>query len=425
MEGRARFVAVAVIVMAVLLAVASFVGARHHVTPFGRPLGEDFAVFYDSGRILNAGQTSRLYDTAYQDDLYHHLFPTLPASSTLPYVYPPVFAEALRPLAELSYEDAFAVWLVIGMALYLVGVRLFTAGLGLRGRERVTVEVLAVSFEPFIFETWLGGQTGSIAFAALGAAFFLDTRDRPVATGVALGLCAYKPTLLLYAVPLLVLSRSWRAVGGMVLSSGAVAAASVILTGWGANRAYVKALVRHTSYARGAGAVSLRLWKFVDLNSFLRLLFGDSVAITVAVVIAVIGCVAAVSLRGRRSRDAEVRAVVWAAGITATTVVNFYVGVYDSLVVAGALIIVFATRPRGAPQRWLPWLAAAVYVTPFVSQLTARALHLQLLTAVLVVLLAYELRILGAARGDRGAGPGPAQVPAAECSRPAVLAEGP
>jgi hypothetical protein len=117
--------------------------------------------------------------------------------------------------------------------------------------------------------------------------------------------------------------------------------------------------------------------------------------------------------------------VVWAAGITATTVVNFYVGVYDSLVVAGALIIVFATRPRGAPQRWLPWLAAAVYVTPFVSQLTARALHLQLLTAVLVVLLAYELRILGAARGDRGAGPGPAQVPAAECSRPAVLAEGP
>ena len=59
--------------------------------------------------MLNEGRTTQLYDTAYEDQLYHRLFPSSPAQTTLPYVYLPVIAEAIQPLAELPYAWAFAV----------------------------------------------------------------------------------------------------------------------------------------------------------------------------------------------------------------------------------------------------------------------------------------------------------------------------
>jgi hypothetical protein len=401
---RLRVVPAAIIAMAVLLGAGSVIGARHNQTPFGRPLGEDFALFYNAGRTLDAGGSARLYDYRYEDQQYHQLFPTLPPQTTLPDLYPPVVGEAFRPVARLPYATAFGVWLVLGLALYLVGVCLLISSLGIPRGDRFTIGLLAVSFEPFIFETWLGGQIGSVAFAAVSAAFYLDRHERPVAAGLALGVCAYKPTLLLYAIPLLLLSRSWRVLGGLVLSCGGLAAASFISVGWAANRSYVRALMNQASNTTGKGTISLRLWKFVDLNSFLRLLFGESKIITLVVVIAVVGCIAAVWSSWRLAgRPEDRRAIVWAVAITATIVVNLYMGVYDGLLLAGAFVILSGVQRRVGSDQEFYRLATAVYVAPVISEVSARFLHVQVLTAVLVLVLVYSLRLLryGERPGER------------------------
>src|SRR5207237_842900 len=77
----------------------------------------------------------------------------------LPYIHPPFVAFALRPLAQLPYAWSFAVWLLISAGLYVTGLVLTVKHMGVLSRtDRVTACLLALSFEPFIMDCWLGGQ---------------------------------------------------------------------------------------------------------------------------------------------------------------------------------------------------------------------------------------------------------------------------
>ena len=65
----------------------------------------------------------------------------------------------LRLLTPLPYDIAVGVWLVITMGLYVGGVLLMLKTCpALDQAHRWLVVLLAVSFEPFLFECWLGGQ---------------------------------------------------------------------------------------------------------------------------------------------------------------------------------------------------------------------------------------------------------------------------
>jgi hypothetical protein len=387
-RARAEFVCAVVVAMGVLLGAVSFATDRSGTTTFGRPLGEDFALFYIAASSLNHGMPHRLYDTAYEDRAYHRLVPRAAPSATLPYLYPPFVAEAVRPLAHLSYRWAFAVWLVVQAGLYAAGLALAWAALGGIGPpDRRLVLLACLAFEPFLFECLLGGQLSALAFAAFAGALYLDRRRRPFAGGLSLGVCLFKPTLLAIVVPLLLLKRAWRMLGGAIVTGGVLAEASVAGAGWATTRSYIRVLLSQVHTANGAGAVAVRRWKFVDLNSFLRLLTGDSVVITVLVLAAMVGTI--VVLHRRRAG--------WAAVLTATLAVNVYVGVYDTvLVVLAGLLTYDLLRRRVAPAPdWVTFrvLAVALFVLPLASQALARSIGFQPYTLGLLALLGFQLHL--------------------------------
>src|SRR5262249_53073985 len=165
--------------------------------------------------ILNRSGPDQLYDAEYQDQLYHELLPNLPADECLPYVHPPFVALAFRPLAQLSYEWSFGMWLVISAGLYLLGLWVVWSSLrGVPPADWSTILLLALSFEPFVMETWLGGQLSAFGFCCLALAWAYERRGRPIASGLALGLCLYKPTLLVLVLPMMVVARRFRMLFG-------------------------------------------------------------------------------------------------------------------------------------------------------------------------------------------------------------------
>jgi glycosyl transferase family 87 len=400
--ARIRVVSVAVLVFAGALLIASFAAAGTDNTAFGRPLGADYAEFYLAGRTLNRHQPDRLYDQPAQDVAYHRLVPGSSRSSSLPYLYPPVVALLFRPLAQLSYRWSFAGWLAISTALYAAGLLALRPLLPISRDDWLTAVLLALSFEPFVFETLQGGQLSSVAFAAVALALLAERRGHPAAAGAALGLCLYKPTLLIFIIPMLVVGRRWRSLAGLAVTGAGATALSVVAVGWRVARSYPRVLIDFSKATTGTASFHIPLWKYVDLNSFLRSLAGGPSAVTGAIVAGSAVAVGAVLWRPWWRWDQlseQDRLSVWAATITVTVVVNVYVAIYDALLIGLSLLVTASVllrdRPGGRPGPRLPAEfvapAAAVFGLVWVSQPLAKATSFQVLTLALCWLAAYQV----------------------------------
>ncbi len=400
--ARLRFASAIVVAVALSLAALSLTAGRDGITPWGRPLGEDFSAFYDGASILAHHHGDRLYDPATSDTLYHARFPSM-ATSTLPYVYPPFIAAAVIPLSHLPFRWAWAAWLALNGALFAAGLAIVWRALGGRGgpigRSRWPVLLACVAFEPWLFECWLGGQFSGLAFASMAGAYALDRGRRPFTSGLILGACLYKPTLLVYLVPLLIVSRRWRTVGGVATTGSALGACSIAAVGWPTTARYAHALVAHAHDTAGTGAIALRLWKFVDLNSFGHLLFGDTAIVTAAVAGAVAVTFVVLCRMGRAGRRTDPLPQLWWASVVAATVsINVYVGVYDStiLVLAGLLVFDAVWRdPKLAERRRSAGtILLALWCVPWASPTFARTIGWQIDTIAIVAFLVVTVRLL-------------------------------
>ena len=320
----------------------SFATSDRGRTYFGTPLGNDFAGFFVAAQILDRGEPARLYDRALHDELYHELLPNLEPGDSIPYVHPPFVAGLLRPLTRISYEPAVAIWLTISASLYGMGIWLLLSTLpDLRREHAGLVLLLAFSFEPFLMECWLGGQLSAVGFFSYALAWFALSRKRPIASGMALGLSFYKPTLLLLTLPLLVIGRRWWMLLGMTITGFLLAGLSLAFVGWETSIGYLDVLLSFRKNTSG-GELSILTWKYVDLNNSLRLLCGEkSPIVTVAFVLLSLlpfawlarcwWCWSLLEIKHRQW--------LWAATLAWLPLLNLYVGVYDSILIVQSMLV--------------------------------------------------------------------------------------
>lgn len=404
---RLRLVSCTVLLISTAALILLVITAQGGVTRLGPSLGGDYSHLYAAASLLNHYPADRLYDLALQDRLLHELLPALPATTTLLYVHPPLVAFLLRPLAQLPYLWSYLTWLVISLGLYLAGLRLLGKTVATFGSgEKPTVFLLALSFEPFIIECWMGGQLSAVGFFLVALALHGERFGRPLQTGFALGCCLYKPTLLVLLMPMLVVTRRWRVLGAFALCGLGMAAASWLAVGWRACESYFPVLL---SFARIAAAEQtiFPVWKYVDLLAFSRLLLGGLPPAGKVLAVVLAGSALALLMRAwwRFPRlDEPGRRLVWAGTLTATLVCNLYAAVYDTvLAVPAALWTADVLRSRSGGRLGAPFkgLMVLMYVTPWVSQRLAVAVGFQPYTLVLAALAGYQLRLAlrGAERG--------------------------
>lgn len=339
-----RFASGAFVAIGVVLLTVSFATAVNRWTVFGTPLGPDFTAMYVAGTVLNEHGADELYNFRLQDELRHELVPRLAPTDRLPYLYAPWFAPLWRPLALLPYETAYAVWLVLGLALYAGGFRLLAGACSnLDRRDAFTALLVGLSFEPFLFECWINGQVSTIPFFAVCLSLWLQKNGREFAGGAALAVCLYKPTQGVLIFLLLAIGGRRRALAGAVCGGLVLAGLSAALFGPRILVDYPSALLAYRE-AVASGELSLRLWKYVDLRSFAELA-GPAWQVPLLCALSLAATVIFVRLIALWRRTTPVwdlhREQAWAATLVAVPVLHAYFGICDAILAVPGVVLAF------------------------------------------------------------------------------------
>lgn len=399
---RADIQPICLLILAIysIMLILSFVTQEKGRTAFGPQLGADFQQFYVAGVIFNSQGPGRIYDRDLQRRLYHGLFPDTAPDTELPYVHAPFFILPLPLLSKLSYPWAYFIWLLISLGLYISGFHLLWRGLAAMPESFYLMSLLlALSFMPFLVECLAGGQTSAFGFFCFALAISCERRGRQILSGAALALCSYKPTLLALTVPMLVITRRFSALTGFVIGALTLAAVSLLLVGWQGCAGYVNSLFFIGDHSTGA-ASGLRQWKYVDVNSFFRLLLGNHLYLRwffVSVVcLLVLPLLVRFWFRASRESDSG-QSLIWASVLIWTLVLNVYVGIYEAtLIVLSVLLTVHVLYRKSkelqfelSPVHKL--IMFLLYLTPWVTQPIARLTGVQLYTLVLAMFGGYQL----------------------------------
>jgi alpha-1,2-mannosyltransferase len=389
--ARRRVGFVALMVFAVGMATLSiaFLFQKDGRTPFGTTLGGDFPQFYIAGKILNSPDRARLYDFALQANIFKKILPR--EKGGLPFAYPPIVAEFAPVLARLPYAWAAAAWTAISAMLYALGLGMLylVAGAIPRADRRIAVW-LALAFEPFLIECLHGGQVSTVAFAAACAGIFLQSRGWDFCAGLCLGMLAYKPTLLIVIIPILILGKQHRALAGTATTIFTGALLSWMLTSLSVCRDFLGVMQTY-SHAVSSGD-GFRTWKYMDLGSFLRLMHQPDWMICAMPIALLLAVILLLGLAGRAA-GGERQSSLWSAALTATLVCNLYVGIYDTVLIVPGLFLAAESQYRagGKISPGFKWLLLAVFAAPWISQQTAQSIGIQLNTLVLGAVLVWQL----------------------------------
>lgn len=331
-----RLLAIAIAALFALCGIAAVIFARSGSAQ------ADFLSFWAAGHLAVGGHPSAAYDLAQHRAIEAQ---AVPGVGVLPFPYPPPFLLALLPFGLAPYWIAFAGWIAVTAALYLV-------------TSRRIIESRFSFAQAAAGANFITGQNGFLTSAIfIGGTSLLDTR--PFIGGAVLGLLCLKPQLAILLPVALLAGREWRAIGGGIVSSVALLLIALLAFGMGSYRGFLTLLPQFAQW------LSAERWPLGELASTFAML--RSFGVPAAAAMAIHGAVAlfATALTARAwALKLETRIPILAA---ATLLITPYLLTYDALV----LSLPLAWLLRDSRNHWrfvAVWVAALV---PAVSYFTA------------------------------------------------------
>ncbi|MGA3011109.1 MAG: glycosyltransferase 87 family protein [Terracidiphilus sp.] len=360
----------------------------------------DFVGFYSLGRILNEHPAQSLYDYELLKQVCTQVHPISRVYGPLP--YPPFVGLFFRPFALLPYWVAYLLWVALTLALYASGLTIILSRFfpqKVPGRSLLLC--LAFSYCPFIVDTAANGQLSAIGFFALALAMREDDLGHGLQSGLALSLCLYKPTLLVLLLPMLLVTRRLKALGGFAAGAAVLALATSAFEGFGIWPFFFNTIFSYGKAATGGHSASIRnLSKFVDLTSFSSLAYGGrswpGLAIILMCACCALFCLLWLGWKSPRMGK-PFSSVLWATTVTWTLLLNVYVPVYDSILVVLSVIVTagaLSYLPDKPIHRWFALIWVFILAGSWLSVGLAAATGVQLLTLLFVALGILQLTAL-------------------------------
>ncbi len=306
------------------------------------PIGGDYIAFHAAGRLVLDGRANMLYDravvVAVQDALLNGRVPRFydafrnPPFAVLPFV----------PIALVDLVPGFVIWTFVSLACLGLALSLFLAEFpDLRDRWRGLL-VLIFAFAPVFFGL-IDGQYATISLLRYVLIFraLRRNRDPQAACWAALGL--FKPQLFLLFPLVLLVRRSWSALGVYLLTGVGLAVVSLAIVGSDGLVAWMRILLEPES-----GQLTVNAWRMASIKSFLEVLLpGQS-----GFALGLYGVVSAVAVAGvlREWANREIAIVpTWILTCAVAALVDPHLLDYDltALIPAGimAAVAVPAVRP--------------------------------------------------------------------------------
>jgi hypothetical protein len=164
----------------------------------------DFYSFWAGARIIGP----HLYDPAQAEVIQRTVSPLVESKR---YTRPPFYALMLWPLGQLPFQAAYILWFVVNVAALLAFVRLW--------RYRSGAFIACAAFLPLEFSFGIG-QDAPLMLLAFTTGTRLIEKNRELAGGALLALCAVKPHLFLFIPVALLAQKKYRALAGVLASGG-------------------------------------------------------------------------------------------------------------------------------------------------------------------------------------------------------------
>ena len=339
----------------------------------GYQYGRDFINYWTAPRLAFHGHVMQLFDLdAYarlMDQAFGHHVPLHNWS------YPPFLLPLLAPFAALPYPVAFAAWLLVLGALYLLAsLKLFAPS-----KRRVASALLLLS--PAAVLNAVGGQNGFITGALLLGGLYLLPR-RPIVAGILFGLLTIKPQLGVSLAAALLALCAWRTIAAATTTL----VIPVLLFGWGPWRVYL-------TTTREVHLNLLRVFDGFFTNAMCSVMAtarADGLSYSQAGVVqglVTVAVLATVVWAVRRTSDWRMRAMVVVLAAPLTTPYAFS---YDMTAVS-AVLLWRLLQPLPTAERAiyvLAWLAPAL--TMILALRGVGVMALPLLAAYAVCLLAVR-----------------------------------
>ena len=395
-----------------VIAIAGFILwqlAEHQAVELrsGEPVLREFMAFYAAGYLLNESP-ELLYNPNAFLKTYHALFPRVPPSKRPLYAHAPFEAVVFQPFARVPYEQALVAWQALSLAVFCAGFTLVWLSTKSLPRNLLPVAlVLAASFQPVAVASILFGQVSALTFFWIAVAIWCQRREWDYGSGAALAMCLSKPTLLILLLPMLVIGWRLRMLVGFIGGGALLAVASLFLVGWQGCLDYAGMILHFGGQATAEGHQFAPMSRYVDLNSFVKMLTGGrgQMALVVLAVVAagVVPCLARLWRCAVRGGEVEL-SLAWASTLTWTMLLNLYAPTYDTPVIMLGILLMVDSLCR-ADQRRLPLvpqlLFVLLYAVPWIPVVPmGGGKTLQLYTVVLIALGLYQVWL--GMRGARG-----------------------
>lgn len=400
-----RLMAITIISICILNLCIIFWTSAGGVNIFGSWMGGDYPCFYIAGKMLNDYPPQKLYDFNLHNRLLHSLFPKISSSDQIPYINPPFFALIFKPLSLLPYSLSYLIWIFISIILFLCAIKLTWKTLDSMPSELFIISLLlAFSFEPFLMENILGGNCSALGLFALSLFLYFQNLDKEVASGISLGILLYKPTFLIVLLPMLCVARRTKVMLGFAVSAMMAVLLSVMMVGTETCMRYVQFLFGFSSIKLDVDQFT-RLWKYVDVFSFSRLLFRhiSSIALILIAVAASIPVIYSIRLWwNMNTLNKTSREILIASAITLTHVINLHFGIYDCVFLILPILLTvnafFRNFPGSTANVISPIFKAlllSIYILPWFTQHVARITDFQMITIIIAGMGYYQIYLAG------------------------------
>jgi hypothetical protein len=302
--------------------------------------GGDWTSFAMGGRLLHEGFGAALFDPDSQLRVQTALVGGPPPGGLNPYPLFPLFAVLIQPLALLPLSLSTPIWIGLMAACLLASVAVLDDLLPAAWSEsrRLLVGFTTVLLLPLVDSLGWAQVTPLLLLLLALAVRHAARHGDSVVVGLLLAGVALKPQLVWLVLPGLLMTRSWRTLGGFAAGAAVWGASTIALVGPAGIGKWIGTLIPDQYVGQTAVGSSLP-GMLTALGVPTRAAFAAAV---------VLACCALGLLWRSRSRLQDDLPLLIAIGVTLSALCSPHAFPRDMALVAVALVLTAARRPATA-----------------------------------------------------------------------------
>jgi len=304
----------------VAVAVGLFLGMTVFVVPGLLSLGDaanpfaDFAAFYTAAK----SDWTSLYDLDRQYQIQSKFAPA-PRERMAFYFYPPFFAALFKPLAWLTYGQAFAAMILFNLLLLALALTILIRHLDLsRNQRRWLIFTTFINFA--VYFCLLKGQTSFISLLLLVLyVLAVNGSTGRYRAGIWSALLCFKPPLAIVPVVVLCVRRYWSALLTFAMCLTLLGAISIALVGWSGIAAWLE-----ISKSVANGEMMDYAHNHHNLRAIIYFLAGSAVRDFIWIGVTALLFVLILAYARRPNSDPTAWAIIWIAALISAPYLHFY-----------------------------------------------------------------------------------------------------